>query len=477
MKPAQRTSLILFFLIGLLSNLKAQELVRETFYSESANDSIEIKIWLPENYASEKSYPVIYEFVYDHSDYIAATLKQLFHCPSTLVVHASFNPGTSYAHPNMTPAGEGYYQFVKDELIPHIERRYKTLHRTAIGLSQGADYVNYILRTNPELFQAYMIYAIESPNYDVNYTEYTNKLQEEKDYFIAIANDTEKRVAFANDLHENLSKHELLNVVKTEYKTADHSYAILYGLADGLLFTYKDYTAYRNRQEGETFSQYFTNTVNEVEERFGTIKYNAFLGQAFSQATKEDPKAEIEAVLENLYHDKINITDLDLFNLGYMLFKKLGYNDLAESTFEASIERGKMLSEKERRMRLSDTYMWLASVYYVQKKYDEIFTSLETAYEITQVKKLLTRYATYSFLVGDEYQVKKGIEALDTLVNLPVSDDTERNPDQPEDAIYLLYSKGYLKLKDENKSRDYLEMSLTANPNNEKALKFKESLK
>ena len=136
--------------------------------------------------------------------------------------------------------------------------------------------------------------------------------------------------------------------------------------------------------------------------------------------------------------------------MGYITYENLGFYDLSVSTFKQSIERGKKLAVDERRMNLSDTYSWLSRVYYKQKAYDEIFATLQEGYETTNSKYLLRRYAAYSFHIGGEDQIKKGIEALDTLVDLPKSEDSFRNPDQPREAIYLLYAKAYWKLKNES---------------------------
>lgn len=469
-------SLVVFFVVGLFLNTHGQKLVNEKLYASSVKDSIEVKVWLPRNYDSKKSYPVIYEFVYDHSDYIAATINHLYGYPSAIVVHARFMPGTSYKKPTLSDKGAKHYQFVKDELLPYIKKKYKTRHKTATGLSQGADYVNYILRTNPELFDAYMIFAIEAPYYQADFAAYTDKLKKKKDYYIAIANDTKRRVKFANELYTNLSKSEKLNVKKQEFKLAEHSYAMLYALAEGLLFIYKDYLSYRDKKPAETLSQYYTNIVNEIEEKFGTINYNGLLIKISNKLTKESSKTEVKTLLEKLYKDKVNISDLDLFNMGYTLYEALGFYALSEATFRQSIERGKNLPVDKRRMQLPYTYSWLASVCYKQKAYAKVFSTLREGYKTTKAKFLLRRYATYSFLIEDNKQIKKGIEALNTLVALPKSENVHRNPEQPKDVVYLLYAKGYWKLKNESESRKYLKMALEINPKNKSALEFQKTI-
>ncbi|MEO1715391.1 MAG: hypothetical protein AAFU60_18840, partial [Bacteroidota bacterium] len=288
--------------------------------------------------------------------------------------------------------------------------------------------------------------------------------------------DVERRVNFANELHEQLTQSEQLNVVKKEYESAAHSYAMLYALADGLLYVYRDYVVYRMKEEGETFSQYFSNVVKEIEGKFGTPMYNGLIIQAFMQITEETTEKEIQSVLEKLYADQTNITDLDLFNLGYIMYDQLGFNDLAGTTFKASIERGKNLPASERRMVLNNTYGWLARVYHKQEAYADVFATLEEGYELTQAKYLLMRYASYSFKLGDQDQIEKGLAALDTLVALPPSDNLFRNPEQAEELIYTLYAKGYWKLEKETESRKYLERALELNPNYKSALEFQKSI-
>ncbi|MEM1220132.1 MAG: alpha/beta hydrolase-fold protein [Bacteroidota bacterium] len=476
MKTTQSRLILILILLVHSLNAQAQELIQENVYSQSVGDSVELKVWLPKNYDAGNSYPVIYEFVYDHTDYIAATLNHLYECPSAIVVHASFFPGTSYDEPTLSAEGKKYYQFVKEELLSYIELKYHTVHRTAMGLSQGADYVNYILRTNPELFDAYMIFAIESPEYQADFVEYTNKIQEKKDYFIAIADDVERRVQFANELHEQLIKSAQLNVVKKEYESAAHSYAILYGLVDGLLYTYRDFVVYRMKEEEESFSEYFSNVVKEIEGTFGTPMYNGLIIEAFEQLTAETPKTEIETVLKILYADEANITDLDLFNLGYILYEELGFLDLAVATFRQSIERGKNLPVTERMMVLNNTYAWLARVHYKQEAYDEIYASLDEGYEVTRAKYLLMRYALYSVNLGDNAQIEKGIKKLDKLLALPASENLFVNPEQPQEVIYTLYAKGYWKLGEKAKSREFLAKALEVDPTYESALEFQKSI-
>ena len=389
MKQVQ--NIVIIFLFGFVSQITAQKLVKESIYSASLKDWVEVKVWLPENYSPEKKYPVIYEFVYDHSNFIAATLDNLFRTPDAIVVFSKFVPGTSYENPSLTKEGEGYYHFVTKEMIPFIKKKYNTLHSTAVGLSQGADYINYILRTDPELFDAYLIYSIESPNYEPDFTAYTDKIKEQKDYYIAISDDVERRIIYANKLYDNLKKSSKLNVVKKEFKQSMHSYSILYGLADGLQFVYKDYTAYRSPKEGERFSDYVYNSIEEIEQRFGSPNYNGLLIHTFNTGAKKSSKEEVQIVVNRLLEDTVNVNDLDFFNLGYMLLEELKFYDLAVNAFNEAVLRAKKLKKIDRQIPLSSSYNYLADSYHKTKNKVAIFNTLKEGFEVTGKVRLLHR--------------------------------------------------------------------------------------
>ncbi len=136
-------SLLLLF----LQTSYGQSLVTRNIFSIKVRDSIPIKIWLPKNYSNSKQYPVVYEFVYDHTNYIAATASNIWDIPEIIVVFAQIKPGNDYTSPDLSKIGQEYYAFVKEELLTYISKQYSVNNfRIAAGLSQGADYVNYIFR-------------------------------------------------------------------------------------------------------------------------------------------------------------------------------------------------------------------------------------------------------------------------------------------------------------------------------------------
>jgi hypothetical protein len=146
-----------------------------TMHSVVLGEEREVIVHLPESYAreGERRYPVIY--VLDgssqdlHTATSAALMARIGLMPELIVVGLSnvSGPGRQrdYTPPDMAmdeedpsgPRGRGdrFLAFVKTEVIPAIDQRYRTSDvRMLHGYSRGGLLVAYSLIAEPELFQA-----------------------------------------------------------------------------------------------------------------------------------------------------------------------------------------------------------------------------------------------------------------------------------------------------------------------------------
>lgn len=137
-------------------------------------ESREAIVHLPEDYesAGETRYPVIY--VLDgssqdgHTAKTAALLARIGMMPKVIVVgipHVNDSRNRDYTPPFGAqdedapdgPKGQAdrFLAFLKTELIPEVDRRYRTSpHRALSGWSRGGLFVVYSLIADPALFQA-----------------------------------------------------------------------------------------------------------------------------------------------------------------------------------------------------------------------------------------------------------------------------------------------------------------------------------
>ncbi len=464
--------ILFLLLLSLFSQfLHAQKLENIKLFSTQLQDSIPVKIWLPEDYKPSNKYPVIYEFIYDHTNFIAATLQNMWSLPQAIVVYAEIQGGNEhYSTPLLTDIGQKYYLFIKNELIDYITSNYHTTHRTALGLSQGADYINYILRNDPELFSAYAIFSIERPvYYTANFKTYTSKITNKKPYFIAVANDMKERMVFANQLYDSLKTSPYINIKKEYYPNADHSYSILYGLPDALNFIFEDYYIFREFVQGEKLSDYFNNVLNEKNDRYGMLNYNSFIqhiGTLFN--AQNTTSSEINSLLD-LINDNENTYDIDLFNLGSLLMQA-GFYDNAEKSFRLSLKKQK---ETEIRMETTSIYFWLSKTYENRNEYAKALKILEEGNEKTKSKKdgfLLYRIGLLK--IEKSMNIKEGINNLNTLLS-----QVKQNMVTvfiSNDKIYTEIAKGYWKLHNKKQAKESIIKALEINPANNEAKELKE---
>ena len=462
-----------FFLLPIF--VKSQSLITTKIYSTYVNDSIPIKVWLPKNYSKSEKYPVIYEFVYDHTNYIAATASNMWDVPNLIVVWAQIEGGNEdYKSPNLTNEGMKYYAFVKNELINYVEKEYNTTNlRIAAGLSQGADYINYILRNDPSLFNTYLVFSLEYPiNYTPDFSSYTTKIKDSLSYFIAIANDEDERVKFANQLTDSLKTSSFLKIKKEYFANASHSYSILYALPDALLFAFEDYNIVRQKSSSESLISYYTSVLKEKKEKFGNINYHQFLYQIFQSSNIEKYSAnEIDNFIDTVYSLKEAI-DIDLVNIGYGLRTKKLYQN-AEKAYQMAL-----LKKQNTGITAMDnltTYFQLYKVYDLDGKTDKALSTLQEGYEKTKAKDEGLLYTIGYYYIDKKIDVNKGIEILKSMLydkHTVSSFWTKSNVE-----VYLKIATGYWELKNKKQAKIYIDKTLEINPKNDAALKLKALIK
>jgi predicted alpha/beta superfamily hydrolase len=151
---------------------------RRSLVSEHVGRKFEVDVFLPIDYRkTEDRYPVVYvldaEYNFGCVAYIARRLIKNKDIPPVLLVGIAYD--TTYEDFyekrmfDSTPVSEvhGYHtggaapftKFVADELIPFVDREYRTIpgDRTIVGHSITGFYGCYLLFQNPEIFQKYLV--------------------------------------------------------------------------------------------------------------------------------------------------------------------------------------------------------------------------------------------------------------------------------------------------------------------------------
>lgn len=158
------------------------------FYSEAVKDTFLISVALPENYDSTKEYPIVYltdpRFGFGTAVEASRALAIEETIPPIILVGIGY-PGDqgfgrimqlrsrdySTVSDPQVPGGwpawadeidwggaDAFLEFIKVELIPEIEQKYRTTgDRTYMGWSGGGHFGIYTLFNDPELFDNYLL--------------------------------------------------------------------------------------------------------------------------------------------------------------------------------------------------------------------------------------------------------------------------------------------------------------------------------
>lgn len=158
-------------------------------HSEIAGTNYEIRVRVPDSYGtSDRRYPVLYlldgDLLFGLATDIVRYLEWGRLSPEVIIVapaygsvHSPDNGGTNMRNRDFSVfssqsgfvpgGGERFLQFVRTELIPYVEREFRSdpADRTLVGFSRGGDFAIYTLFHAPDLFGRYVVLDNFYPEY------------------------------------------------------------------------------------------------------------------------------------------------------------------------------------------------------------------------------------------------------------------------------------------------------------------------
>ncbi|WP_445736078.1 alpha/beta hydrolase [Mariniflexile sp.] len=180
----------------------------ETIESSKLGETRELKIQLPRSYKSNdtKTYPLFIVFDGDYLfEAVAGNVDYYSYwedMPESIVVGINQfdkrDDDTMYSEQNSLPidAGAKFFEFVGMELIPYLEKKYRTANfRVAVGHGDTANFINYFLLKPQPLFKGYIVVSPELAPKMLDYIpEVMRKLQSKTFYYLANTNNDSSSV-------------------------------------------------------------------------------------------------------------------------------------------------------------------------------------------------------------------------------------------------------------------------------------------
>lgn len=352
-------NILYLFVIFFSLQFSVAQVTYKNFNSELLGEAREIKIQLPRSYkSSDKSYPIIvvldgdymFEIVAGNVEY-AAYWEDI---PEAIVVGINQfdkrNDDTLYSELNSLPmeTGAAFFDFVGQELIPYIEKTYRTeKFKVAVGHGITANFINYYLLKEIPLFNAYVSLSPDmAPDMQAFLTERLPNITTKTFYYLATSNndvkDIQAQTEALNTAIKGINNESVLSAFDnfegpTHYSLPAH--AIPKALED-IFFVFRpiskqEYKDTILKLEGSPVD-YLVEKYETIEDLFGLNKQiliNDF--RAIAAAIKKTEKYEYFEALGKLARKEYPNTLLGNYYLG-RFYEETGNPKKAMKTYQSA---------------------------------------------------------------------------------------------------------------------------------------------
>lgn len=338
---------LLFFSVAIYAQNKT-----ESFDSEKLSEKREITISLPPSYEknTSKKYPILVlldgDFLFDPF-YGAITYGSYWDdFPETIIIgiHQNHNDervdDTEYDDAQGLPAEKGaaFYEFIGQELLPYIEKKYRVApFRMIAGLDTTAGYLNFFLYKENPIFNAYISLNPDlAPLMEKRVAEQLSAAKSPVFYYLSTSEDEIKQIAEPiKMLNDNIKKdnNPLVNYKFESFKGAGHYSQTLYAIPSALHQIFESYKPISSSEFSNKIALLPSGYVDYLEKKYSVlnealhldvpIRINDF--KAIEAAIlKNNAFSELDqlAILADKYYPKSMLAE---YELGLMYEKQEDY--------------------------------------------------------------------------------------------------------------------------------------------------------
>ncbi|MEZ4853231.1 alpha/beta hydrolase [Flavobacterium sp.] len=311
---------ILVFLMSFIFGITHAQSFVETINSEKLSAPREVKITLPQYYEQDtkKNYPIL--IILD-GGYLSSSFTGVLEygnfwddLPEMIVVAINQNGeqrfiDSEYDEEKGIPLGEGsaFFEFIGMELIPYIEKKYRTQpFRVIAGHDTTAGFLNFYLYKDDPVFNGYISLAPElAPEMETRIPNRLAVISKTIMYYQASGEgDIEELRNRANTLDQNIKNisNKNLRYQYDDFKKATHYSLVPQAIPQALYFIFDGYQPISMVEYQEKiaplnsgFTQYLIDRYTHLEEKLG-LKVKPRL---------TDFKAIEAAILKNKKYDEL----------------------------------------------------------------------------------------------------------------------------------------------------------------------------
>lgn len=303
------------FLFLIFSTSLYSQKTTELFNSSKLGESREITIGLPASYSKnpDKKYPVLYlldgDYLFDPF-YGALSYGEYWEdIPETIVVGINQNKKNerlddSDFDPEIgvpTGTGANFFEFIGGELLPYIEKKYRTApFRLIAGHDTTAGFLNFFLYKDQPLFSAYISLSPDLiPEMENILPKRLNVIKQPIFYYQSTAEgDLSKKENPIQTLTDGLKAIEnpYFNYKFDDFKSASHYSLVLYSIPSALYQIFESFKPISSSEYNEKIAILKENQTEYLEKKYDLIDKN--YGYK-SQLRVNDAKAIETSILKN----------------------------------------------------------------------------------------------------------------------------------------------------------------------------------
>jgi uncharacterized protein len=324
----------------------------ETFDSQKLAEKREITISLPASYEKNtaKKYPLLLlldgDILFDPFYGAISYGSYWDDFPETIIVGIHQNHNDERVDDSEfedvqglpTETGAAFYEFIGQELLPYIEKKYRIApFRMIAGLDTTAGYLNFFLYKANPLFNAYIVLNPElAPLMEKRVAEQLSATKNPVFYYLSTSNDEIKQIAEPiKMLDDNIKKdlNPLVNYKFESFKGAGHYSQTLYAIPGALHQIFETYKPISSSEFTNTIAILPSGYVDYLEKKYATIQETLHLNlpirindftaiEAAILKNKAYNELDQLAILADKYYPKSMLAE---YELGLMYEKQEDY--------------------------------------------------------------------------------------------------------------------------------------------------------
>lgn len=351
-------------LLLLISATVFSQKTTEPFVSTKLGETREITIGLPLSYEKNptKKYPIL---VLLDGDYLFDPFSGALNygaywddIPEIIVIGISQNKNgerikdSSYDEDNGVPAGKGarFYEFIGAELIPYIEKKYRTApFRIIAGHDTTAGFMNFFLYKNYSIFNAYISLCPELvPEMETRIPERFASLKQPLFYYQSTGDgDIKDILESVSKLDTNIKTAAIpeINYTYDQFKGASHYSTVLYSIPNALYHIFDCYKPISMTEFTEKIAILPNGQVKYLTDKYDNIA--KILGLKATIRVSDFKAIEASVLKNKSYQELDKLSDLARKNypnamladyeLGLM-YEKLGDSKKAAKSYQKATQ-------------------------------------------------------------------------------------------------------------------------------------------